>query len=73
MEKIIVKNHTDLPITSVMELVKIVINNGRISNDGKQYCYLTSFEVDKEEYHLVTDLRKCSDVFTFYKVNNNKQ
>ncbi len=72
MNKIIIKNQTDLPITSVMELVKRTIEAGRISNDGKQYCYLTSVEIGKQEYHLVTDLRKCSDVFTFYKTSKNK-
>jgi hypothetical protein len=56
-----------------MELVKRTIEMGRISNDGKQYCYLTSYEIDKQEYHLVTDLRKCSDVFTFYKTSKNKK
>ena len=69
MNKIIIKNQTDLPIISVMELVKRTIEAGRISNDGKQYCYLTSYEIDKQEYYLVTDLRKCSDVFTFYKTS----
>ncbi len=69
MNKIIIKNQTDLDMISVMELVKKTITLGRISNNDKQYCYLTSYEIDNQEYHLVTDLRKCSDVFTFYKVS----
>ena len=66
MSKIIIKNQSEIDDISVLTLVQRVIKNGRISNNGKQYCYLTSFEIEKKEYHIVTDLRKCSDVFTFY-------
>ena len=67
MDKIIVKNQTELSMISVLELVKKVIEIGRISNNGKQYCYLTSFNIENTEYHIVTDLRQKSDVFTIYK------
>ena len=56
---------------SVLTLVQRVIKDGRISNNNKQYCYLTSFQIDGKEYHIVTDLRKCSDVFTFYAVSQH--
>ncbi len=69
MSKIIIKNQTEMDDISVLTLVQRVIKNGRISNNGKQYCYLTSFEIENKEYHIVTDLRKCSDVFTFYAVS----
>lgn len=68
MGKIIIHNRTDLKDQEVLPLISKVIQMGRISNDGKQYCYLTTFKIDGEEYHVVTDLRKRSDVFTFYKV-----
>jgi hypothetical protein len=67
MSKIIIKNNTDISDLYVMHLVGLVIKEGRISNNDKQYCYMTVFNIDEEEYHIVTDLRKCSDVFTFYK------
>ena len=54
---------------SVLTLVQKVIKRGRISNYGKQYCYLTALEIENKHYHIVTDLRKCSDVFTFYAVS----
>ena len=69
MSKFIIKNQTEIDDIYVLTLVKKVIADGRISNNGKQYCYLTSFEINKKEYHVVTDLRKCSDVFTFYAVS----
>ena len=67
MGKMIIKNLSDLPDTDVMNIVIKVIQMGRISNNNKQYCYLTSVNINNEAYHIATDLRKCSDVFTFYK------
>jgi hypothetical protein len=69
MSKIIIKNQTEIDDISVLTLIQRVIKNGRISNNGKQFCYLTSFDIDNQEYHIVTDLNKCSDVFTFYAVS----
>ena len=69
MSKIIIKNQTEISDIDVLTLIQRVIKNGRISNNNKQYCYLTSFSIDNKEYHVVTDLRKCSDVFTFYAVS----
>jgi hypothetical protein len=47
MSKIIIKNQTEMDDISVLTLVQRVIKNGRISNNGKQYCYLTSFEIEE--------------------------
>ena len=71
MGKLIIKNQTDITDISVLELVKRVIQIGRVSNNETQYCYLTSFTIDNKEYHIVTDLNKCSDVFTFYEVSQH--
>jgi hypothetical protein len=73
MDKIIVKNQTELSMISVLELVKSVIKMGRISNNEKQYCYLTSLNIENTEYHVVTDLRQKSDVFTIYKVTKKQK
>ena len=67
MGRIIVNNRSDLSDYEAMELVMMVLANGRISNDGKQYCYLTAFRSQK--YHVVSDLRKKSDSFIVYKAN----
>lgn len=67
MSKIIIKNKTEISDIKVLEYVSKVIELGRISNNEKQFCYLSVLEIDGIEYHIVTDLRKCSDVFTFYK------
>lgn len=67
MGRIIINNKSDLTDFKATELVLSVIKSGRISNDGKQYCYLSTYEASDAEYHVVTDLRKGSDSFTVYK------
>jgi hypothetical protein len=68
MGRIIVNNRTDLPDDDALLMVYQVMMKGRISKDGKQYCYLSAFGGDKNEYHVVSDLRKKSDSFIVYKV-----
>ena len=71
MGRIIINNKSDLTDIEAMENVKRVMDMGRISNDDKQYCYLTAFNKSGSEYHIVTDLRKKSDSFIIYKVPKN--
>jgi hypothetical protein len=72
MGKLIIKNKTEINDLIVIDIIKEVIMMGRISNNDKQFCYLTAVAINHEEYHVVTDLRKCSDVFTFYKCKEYK-
>ena len=44
MNKLIIENKTDLPWLDVLAYVASVVNMGRISNDGKQYCYVSTFK-----------------------------
>lgn len=54
-----------MPEDVAFELVQLVIKNGKISNDGKQYCYATTFE---SGYVVYTDLTKTgTHVFNIYK------
>lgn len=68
MGRIIINNKSDLSDQEAVMFVFRVIGSGRISNNDKQYCYLTSTKINDKEYHCVTDLRKKSDSFTVYKV-----
>lgn len=63
-EKIIIENRTELPISDILVYVKAVMDKGRISNFGKQYCYLTVFG---DGITVVSDLNKKSDKFIVYK------
>ena len=64
MNKIIIENRTEKPMIEILGYVATVMDQGRISNDGKQYCYITRFAGD---IMVVTDLNKKSDRFVVYK------
>jgi hypothetical protein len=68
MNKLIIENKSDLSMIDVLELANKVLKLGRISNNDTQYCYLVSFEIQNNEYHIVSDLNKKSDKLTIYKV-----
>lgn len=67
MSKIIIHNKTDISDIKVLYYVQKVIEAGRDSNNGKQYCHITWITIENKDYCILTQLRKCSDVFTFYK------
>ena len=62
MSKIIVENRSSLSDSQCLVVVGEVIEKGRISNNGKQYCYATRF-TGPTSCVVVTDLNKCSDRF----------
>ena len=72
MKKLIIQNDSDLEMSVCLALVQFVVNQGRLSNNGKQYAYLNSFNVEGEEYHVVSDLNENSDRLTIYKVGKQK-
>lgn len=43
MNKIIIHNHSSADILSVLMCIKNVVMDGRVSGDGKCYCYATLF------------------------------
>lgn len=63
MNKLIIDNRTGLTDLEALTLVSRVVNQGRISNDGKQYCYGTGITLDGNQYLIWTDLNKKSDRF----------
>ena len=58
--KIIIENRTELSMIDILGYIAAVIELGRISNYGKQYCYATRF---KKGIMVYTDLNKRSDRF----------
>ncbi len=63
MNKLIIDNRTELTDLEAVTLVSKVIDQGRISNDGKRYCYGTVITIEDKEYMIWTDLNKKSDRF----------
>ena len=63
MNNLIIDNRTELTDLEAIGLVGEVIKLGRISNDGKQYCYGRGITIDGKRYMVWTDLNKKSDRF----------
>lgn len=57
----------DIPPTIALECVKQVIKGGRISNGGKSYCYVTTFDTNVGEVRVATREHRKSDCFVVYK------
>jgi hypothetical protein len=69
MSRIIITNHSEvLEDQDALMLVMNVMEGGRISNEGKQYCFLTVFYygITGMEHQVVSDLTKTGDKFTVY-------
>ena len=69
MNKLIINNQSDLDDLDALRLIELVVSEGRISNNGKQYCYATIVKVGGIEYAVYTDLNKTSDKFTIVRYN----
>lgn len=63
MSKIIIDNRSKLSDSDALHYVIDVIREGRISCNGDQYCYLTSWNTVKGKIWVSTDLNKKSDRF----------
>lgn len=63
MGKIIIQNESDLNIVEAIECVKDVINKGKISGAGTQYCYLTIFTIEGRTYDVYASRNGKSDKF----------
>lgn len=69
MGKIIIDNRSEkLSDNDALLFVQAVIGKGRVSNFGKQYCYVSVWEQYSPEFevHVVSELNKKSDRFIIY-------
>lgn len=58
--KLIIENRSEIVSDiDALQLVSKVVDGGRVSNGGKQYCYMTVFD----EVCVSTELNKKSDKF----------
>lgn len=56
-----------IPPEIALECVKQVVAEGRVSNNGKMYCYATKFSTPKGEIWVLTRLYRKSDCFVIYR------
>ena len=68
MGKIIIDNRSDMDDAFAIGLCQRIVREGRVSNYGKQYAYLTTFHFSGADssINVATDLNKCSDRFVVY-------
>ena len=68
MGRLIIDNKSSATDEQALDMVSRIISEGRVSNDGKQFCYFSTFTVtcdDKDHrYFVSTGLNKASDKFT---------
>lgn len=74
MNKIIINNKTKLNDEEALKLVLSVIAKGRISGNGKCYCYASGFRTSrnfsKNEIFVYAEKRK-NDIFTIVDNREN--
>lgn len=63
MGKIIIENKSSADDSAAVRLVEQVIRKGRVSDDGKQYCYATIAMSGGRKVMISTDRNKRSDRF----------
>ena len=68
-EKLILENYTDLPMETFLRFALEVVKMGRVSNNDRQYCWVTTFEIDGKTYVVSSKLNKKSDKLTLYEYN----
>ena len=60
----------ELSPSIALECVKRVINQGRVSGNGKYFCYATLFDTADGEVCVVTNPNRKTDCFWVYKTFN---
>ena len=63
MKEIRIKYDDEISDELASRLVLSVINEGKISNEGKNYCFVTVFKVDGTEYKVVANDKTKSTMF----------
>lgn len=69
-ESIIIRNATDMPMLECLNYIGSVIKLGRVSDDEKSYCFVTSFA---NGVYVSARRQKCSDVFNIWKEDHGNE
>jgi hypothetical protein len=62
--RIIINNFTDIPDYEALVIVSKIIERGKISNDGKRYCYGARFTYSNNKGCVFCDENKQGYTFT---------
>ena len=69
MREIRIKYEEGISDHLAVQLVESVIRQGKISNEGKNYCFAKSFVVNGDEYMVVANDKTKSTMFYITKEN----
>ena len=67
MKEIRIKYDDDISDELASQLIWSVINQGKISNEGKSYCFVTVFNVNGTDYQVVANDKTKSLMFYIRK------
>lgn len=71
-KEIRIKSEQGISDDAVMNLVSSVIAQGKISNNGNSYCYVTQFSYNGCKYMVEANSKTKSTMFYVYKVKGGK-
>lgn len=72
-KEIRIKSEEDIPDDMVLSLVSSVVAQGKISNEGKSYCYAALFDVNGRQYMVKSnDKGKCQMFYVYKKGDKNE-
>ena len=67
MKEIRIKYDDNVSDELASRLIWSVINQGKISNEGKNYCFVTVFNVNEAKYRVVANDKTKSTMFYITK------
>lgn len=71
MKRIIINCHADISDEDAMRYVRAVVNEGKVSDDGKSYCHITVFGT-KPDRIAVRAVRRAEGKHTFTIVEDKQ-
>lgn len=66
-KEIRIKSEPDISDDMLLHLVSSAVSQGKISNEGKSYCYATLYEVDEQRYMVETSDKKVQMFYVYKK------
>ena len=70
-KEIRIKSEPDISDDMLLHFVSSAVSQGKISNEGKSYCYDTLFEVNAQKYMVEANDKGKSQMFYVYKKGEN--
>ena len=72
MGKLIIKNNSSLSDRDAMRVVGKVIEEGRVSDNGKSYCYLSIYNLKPNKIAVSARVNKNSDTLILWDYPNKE-